>query len=573
MEPYRKNRIITVSSEEIATRSVTAEKFCYYQDGRSKSEQIPKSATLIYNGGQIKISAEALCPELGTVTLIDNDSDGQIDVIRVMDYRTIQVSGISKSSYTITDKMGGESIELDPKSIDYDVVLEKDGQPATFESIEMDDIISYAASSGNKKDIKYGIISSKTVTGVLGEVAEDSVTIGEQEYPIGRSLQGSLSAGEEGEFYLDFTGRIVAKKSAADVVYGYLNDLYMDTFGSVQAQIFTENDRWVILDVNEKLKFNGTGGYSCKAFYLYCTEELEDYRQLITYTVSADRKINRIDFAQSFTEYSEEEEKAIDENIFRLSHEEEAANYRSGLKSFNNAIMLKDDTKIFMVPIQEKGTKADLDDFYMITPSSLEADKRYYNIRGYDMDRARYAKVCLLVGNTMSIDKMGNIMIVDSIGKGVGTDGDEVDVIAGMYKGAMVKVYTKDKELLKDFPSLGKGDIIQFSLDASGNVGQVELCYDYTKGETPSEILSGALYARGTFIGGEVYYADYQNQRLLLNSGSGKAVLYTNASTKVYVYDTQTEEFSVGEFSDIEKGSYLLTKTTYYRADEIVIYR
>lgn len=250
--------------------------------------------------------------------------------------------------------MGGETIELDPQSVDYNVILEKDGQPATFESIEMDDVISYAASSGNKKDIKYGIISSKTVTGVLAAVADDSVTIGETEYLVDEALQGSLSAGEEGEFYLDFKGRIVAKKSTVDVVYGYLNDLYMDTFGSVQAQIFTENEHWVILDVNEKLKFNGAGGYPAKTFYLYCTEELEDYRQLITYTVSADRKINRIDFAQRFAEYSEEEEKAIDENIFRLSHEESMANYRSGLKSFNNAIMLKDDTKIFMVPFRKR---------------------------------------------------------------------------------------------------------------------------------------------------------------------------------------------------------------------------
>jgi len=572
-QPYRKNRMITVDSEDVAASSVTAGKFCYYQDGRSKSEQIPKSATLIYNGGQMKISAEALCPELGTVTLIDNDSDGQIDVIRVMNYRTIQVSGIAKSSHTITDKLGGEAIELDPKNIDYDVILEKDGQPATFESIEVDDIISYAASSGNKKDVKYGIISSKTVTGTLAAVAEDSVTIGETEYPVDKTLQGSLSAGEEGEFYLDFKGRIVAKKSTVDVVYGYLNDLYMDNFGSVQAQIFTENDHWVILNLNEKIKFNGAGGYPCKSFYLYCTEELEDYRQLVTYTVSDERKINRIDFAQSFAEYSDEEERAIDENIFRLSHAESMANYRSGMKSFDNAIMLKDDTRIFMVPNQEKGVKADLDDFYIIKPATLEADKKYYNISGYDMDRSRYAKVCLLMGNTISIDKMGSIMIVDSIGKGVGTDGAEVDVIAGMYKGAMVKVYTKDKELLKAFPTLDKGDVIQFSLDASGSVCRIDLCYDYTKGTLPSEILTGNLYGRGTFIGGEVYYADYQNQRLLLNSGSGKAVLYTNAGTKVYIYDMQTEEFSSGEFSDIEKGGYVFVKTNYYRADEIVIYR
>ena len=571
-EPYKKNSVTFVDSADIAEGSVTAANFCYYEDGKMKNITIPKSATFIYNGGLKAISKEALCPEFGTVTLIDNDDDGLVDVIQVMEYRIIQVSGISKSSYTITDKLGGDSIELNPQNTDYDFVITKNGTPLAFESIAVGDIISYAQSEGNKKEIKYVNVSSQTVTGVLETIGDDTLIISGQEYPVDDSLISSLSVGEEGEYYLDFTGRVVAKKSTADVVYGYLNELYMESFGTVQAQIFTENNRWVILDLNSKIQFNGTNGYASTAFYQYCAS-MEDYRQLITYTVNADGKINRIDFAQSFPAYSEEEEAAIDGNLFRLSYTSASEYYRSGLKSLGNSICLNDSTKIFVIPKQEAGIEPDLDDFSVQSLRDMVSDQRYSNVYAYDMDEARYAKAILLLDNEKTISRRSNVMIVKSIWQAIGEDGSTVDAIEGLYNGSIIKVYTRDKGVLADLPTLGKGDIIQFSMDASGNVSMVDLCCDYTKNAEMPEVLVGSLYASGTLIGGEVYYIDHQNQRILLNQGTGKFIMGASTSVKVYVYDTQEEEITVGEFSDIEKGMYVFSRVSYYLASEIVVYK
>ena len=77
--------------------------------------------------------------------------------------------------------------------------------------------------------------------------------------------------GRRRSFYLDFTGKIVAKKSEKDVVYGYLNNLWKDyeTGETVKAQIFTENNRWVELEFKEKFKFNGTSS-NAAMFYNNC---------------------------------------------------------------------------------------------------------------------------------------------------------------------------------------------------------------------------------------------------------------------------------------------------------------
>ena len=348
--------------------------------------------------------------------------------------------------------------------------------------------------------------------------------------------------------------------------------MYMESFGTVQAQIFTENNRWVILDLNSKIQFNGTNGYASTAFYQYCAS-MEDYRQLITYTVNADGKINRVDFAQSFPAYSEEEEAAIDGNLFRLSYTSASEYYRSGLKSLGNSICLNDSTKIFVIPKQEAGIEPDLDDFSVQSLRDMVSDQRYYNIYAYDMDEARYAKAILLLDNEKTISRRSNVMIVKSIWQAIGEDGSTVDAIEGLYNGSIIKVYTRDKGVLADLPTLGKGDIIQFSMDASGNVSMVDLCCDYTKNAEMPEVLVGSLYASGTLIGGEVYYIDHQNQRILLNQGTGKFIMGASTSVKVYVYDTQEEEITVGEFSDIEKGMYVFSRVSYYLASEIVVYK
>ena len=218
------------------------------------------------------------------------------------------------------------------------------------------------------------------------------------------------------------------------------------------------------------------------------------------------------------------------------------------------------------------GSEADLSDFYTLPVSSLVADTSYKNLSAYDMNRVRQAKACVLVENPIAINNNSNVMIVNGINKAVNDDGEVVDAIKGMYKGAEITIFTKDPELIGTMPSLGKGDIIQFALDTGGNVCKIELRYDYTDGTEQSFIINN-LYSVGTFVGGSVYYVDAENSKIVVKSGDSKIITGTNSSTSVYIYDTESKKIVQGGLEDIEKDKNVFVRMRYYMASEIIVYR
>ena len=67
------------------------------KDGnRSTSKKIDENVCVIYNGkAYTKYTPKDLQPENGSVTLIDNNSDGTFDVVKVWSYQTMFVDRIS----------------------------------------------------------------------------------------------------------------------------------------------------------------------------------------------------------------------------------------------------------------------------------------------------------------------------------------------------------------------------------------------------------------------------------------------------------------------------------------------
>lgn len=580
--PY-KNNIVSVSSEYIEDSLISSTSFGYYKDAaasKATDVKLAKSATLIYNGGQKSLAPELLSPETGTVTLIDNNEDNVYDVAVVMSYRTILVSGVSPSSYTVSDMLGGDSIILDPEDDEYDVVIDLDGEKADFAAIAARYVISYAESNGCKKDIKYVKISTKTIEGTPESIDADAeiVTINGTDYPINANLAESISLKDSGTYYLDFSGRIVARKISKDVVYGYLNGVIKDSGlkDSIQAQIFTENDRWVELELKDKITYNGKSEDS-ELFYNDCMAT-KDYRQLITYTVDEAGRINMIKLAESFAEYSAEEENAIEQDIFRKYDEIASVKYRSGLKALGSgsgqaSILLSDSTKVFVVPDQTEAA-ASKDEFYMMPRSEFEADATYTNVTAYDLDKIRTAGALVIRGHKKAINSKSSFMVVDEIVRTLNSDDTAVKGIKGYYKNSLITLAAKDDSIFLD--SNGKaieyseGDVIQFTLDVDGNISSIVLRYDYSAG-TGQSVGSTLSYASNTFVANTVYYTDASANKFITD-GETKSIVGTDGSTIISVYDTETKTLTPGSLADLEKGNKFIARVVYYVADEIIVY-
>jgi len=569
--PYFDVEVIEVSSRNIVPGATTTTNFCYYESDsaeRAENIAISRATVLFHNGGQKRISVSDICPTNGTVTIIDNNKDEVADVIKVMDYRTMQVASVSPSTYTVTDALGGSAIVLDPAAMYYNTVIYKDGKEADFSSIAVDDVISYAESVGNNRNIKYLMVSSAKAEGTLDIIGDDYIEVGRVPYPYDNSISDDLHLGTVGTYYLDFNGRVVAAKVSRDYVYGYLTKLEKGNFGLVGARIFTENNRWGVLEFNESITYNGVRT-PATAVYNALTG-MGDYCQLIRYTVDPGGKINMIELSENVTPYSVYEEETISNDNFRAYPELTTARFRSSISGFNNEFRIGDSTKIFMIP---EGNAPE-EDFHIVEEDFFFSNEVYYNITGYDIDKTKLAGATVLRGNDVLalIDEDTAFLVVDSVGKTMNAAGEVVDCVRGYYNGTMITLTTKDESVLSDVGvTLEKGDAVQFSIDADGNVKRFIMRFDLSEGVDQQFIVNN-LYATVTFVAGEVLHSD-SVQRTYIADITQKALLMTKPSTEIWVYDIAGGTITLGSVADLEVGSHFVSRLHYYVSEEIVVYR
>lgn len=573
IDPHNNNVIETIS-ENIVKEAVTTSSFKYYVDGagrKSETVKIPKSATLIYNGNRKKLTALDLCPAVGSVKLIDNDRDNQYDVIHVMNYRTILVSGVSEQTYTVSDLLGGSSLVLDPEDKNYDVIIYKDGVKADFSAITSRCVISYAEPSTEKKNVKYIIVSTKTAEGKLDSISDKKISIDGVDYFATDDLRTTIKLGEYGIYYLDYEGRVVAKKATNDVVYGYLNDIELGFLNNVNMQIFTENNRWVELNLNKDIRFNGKKEKAKVVYEKFM--EMDDFRQLITYTVDEEGLINMIKLAESFQAYSSAEENAIEQNIFRVYPEISSATYRSALKSLDNLLVLSGETKVFMIPDQSEGSVPE-EEFYMLNVNELHAGDSFENITPYDLDRSRTAGALVMVGNTRKVYSKSSFVVIDSVIYAPNSREEWVKGIKGYYKNTLIKLTAESDSIYDGLPDggLSPGDVVQIAMNEDGDISKLVLRYDLSEDFNDYFVLNG-LYSSNTFLADIIYYVDTEKGKIITEGDGQKFIMGTDGNTTVSIYDTEEKILIEGTIADLEKGSCFIAMVTDYVADEIIVYR
>lgn len=479
---------------------------------------------------------------------------------------------MSLQNYTIENRFDGETIELDPNDKEYYSVITKDGKSVEFKDILTDDIVSYAVSLSGK--VKKAVVSDKKITGSVDFTDDYEISVDGVMYRASKDVLNSATIRDAGTFYLDFMGRIVAKDTDTDDVYAYLNKIGRDKWGKVLVQLFTEFDRWVILELDSDIKFNYDKKMKSSDFYKTYGTSPQNYRQLITYKLNKAGKVSAINFAQEFERWSDDEQKAIDNNVFRLYKNTKSATYR-GVGSFGNDILVRYTTKIFSVPDQSV-QDADLDEFHIFhNTSSLVYNTVYKNIYAYDANRTGVCDVCVMIGNDTKIDSTSQMMIVTDLYKSLDKDETEVYAVKGMYNNfedysLLIKdssVFDSVKEN-KDGQLLGKGDVIQFSIDPNGYVDIIQLIYTGKNGDD-QKFLRNSLYSNTAKVVGTVKWKD--NDVIVMDYGNGKEAYLSIKSPVVYIYNVRYNKVTVGTTADIVKGSYLIAAEKYYSCTEVII--
>ena len=585
-EKSNTDEIWTIDARDINPSSTTIGKLSYYDENDKIREiNIDVSASLIYNNKFEILTKERITPDIGGITLVDTNGDKKADTVRVIHYNTtIHSAGVSAGG-TLADNNSGVKVELDKESRDYEYVILKDESKITPKEIMPDDVVLAAIPlTTDSFYLKSLLVTSGGEEGIISacDSAENKVWLNEKEFLVSSALSSRLTPGSEGMFYYDAFNRIVAYKEYETVVYGYLYRMASKGFDGVQARIFTENNRWVTVDIQKKLNYNGNKSFKAKDLLtdpkLFAGSTIKE--QMIAYRMSKDGELSLLKTAED-DKASKLGEKSYlqNEEEFRLSRESATSTFRSYTNSFQELAYLGKTAKIFMIP-----SSGDIEeDIIVCNSGNMVGDRTYNDVKIYNMSPNGMTQLVTMQKNTDSAVGTGVIVVTKVLYATDNQNASEGYLIKGWNNGVEVSLRTADLSTTTDTPGftcadLEFGDIIQYEIDKNANVRHIYLKYD--KSATPRGI-KGAysrsndqIYDNYNFLMGKVVSTDHSDAMFTVEyqTDTVTALSLGRGSTKFYLIDTEDETVTEVDRFSLIPGSNVLVAMTYMNPNAIYIY-
>ena len=490
----------------------------YYKSLKSSSLsnlKLNEDNVVIYNGKLYGNNASASkfayvisdgkVPEVGQISALDRDNDGDYDVIFVDAYKHYAVSSVVSSTYTVTDKITstqGESVVLDYTD-DNQVVsfVSASGNKLSFSSIRKNTAIAVKESNDNSgTKLITVVIMDKNVSGQVNAISADSLKVGSTEYEYSSIAAwrngGILETPEKGgkyTFFLDVNGKIFAyvkNESAEDgAKYGYIIDFRQDSGSSmddapVYLQILTQtgSKQWIPMAKNTKINGTSIDGQYKDAVNNTLVQSAKEQnlaglanqgaRQVIKYTLKTsggttvfDEIVTVIDDTNDDTAGGEPEDDEL--RMYGGFKSDETAKYSTSGKQFavgKNKVYLGSAT-VFVVPEDMSQT----DDYKKGGTSDFKDGKSYY-IEAFDISSSKTAKVVVLYGgdSTTPVSSTTAIFRVEDMEEEENSSKGEIMLKITGYEGTSEKSYWVSPKSAGSVEDLEKGDLVRFGFDADG---------------------------------------------------------------------------------------------------------
>ncbi len=448
----------------------------YYQtESSSKVSTVTLSseAKLIYNGKSETMSDDllSLTDKSGKIKLLDTDRDGKYDVCFVSDYFNMVVEEVT-STNKVVDKFGAPTLKLDKEDDSISFRITNGIQELEVTDLREYDVLSVAASLD--KEVYQIEVSRETVEGKVTGVDTKGYYINGTHYKPAENLEGTLSTGTEGVFYLDVFGKIAAVegKTTVDSNYAYLIKAYSDWSGETTLKLFTKEGKEESIKTNTKIRFNGTANQLATDVVDTLNGDSETVKQLVTYKTNSDGKITALNTALDNSETGE-----VNKNKFTLNYKLEEAVFSSNLKKLGN-VRLNSETVVF--DIQENSED------YAIATIDMFEDEQKYNAMIFDMGDDFIAKAIIVTGAEFMTNAESAIAIVDHIAQATNDDDESVDRLYAYRDGEKIEINTEVQGILvkgEDTP-LEMGDIIQYKLNSNGEIAAIRVLMDITSKNT-----------------------------------------------------------------------------------------
>ena len=330
-----------------------------------KKVRISPEASYILNGKMTSMTSEKLTDvKKGSIQFLSNDGDKIADVVIITSYETYVVSGVSTLFGCIVCE-DGTVIELDKEDKSYTFEIFSGDSEIYLSGVKPGNVILAATSEGAGTNVKRILVSDESVSGKVTSVSDEKITVEQTEYPADTGVVSKVKTGKYYLFKIDSFGNIASADTDKNTVYGYLYGLKKETFGNIRCKIFTEKNRWVELDFDSAVSFNGVMQTE-EGVYAQLGTVPEEYRGLIRYRVNNKGQIRLIETPGYISPTSPESANAEENDVFRMSYEG-SLKWRSTPKCFDSIVWLQPSTLIFSVP-----DGGDADEIRIVSSSKLE---------------------------------------------------------------------------------------------------------------------------------------------------------------------------------------------------------
>ncbi|MBQ7793782.1 MAG: S-layer homology domain-containing protein, partial [Clostridia bacterium] len=468
------NDIITIDGDNV--KSFADGVLSYYKNENKsnlKTKEIPLSASVIYNGRLITTyTADDFVGITGEIVLIDNDCDGNVDVVNIVSYENYIINSIDTRNSIIYDLLDGS------RTIDYSneynsnafVIWDKDGKRVAIDDLKAMDVLTVAKS----KDSSYirALLNNEIMTGtVTGMNSDDEgvyLYLDGVEYEVEKHCnekQGdTVVMNESATVYLDVLGRIayIEPKSSKEGFAAVIKTIDEDVeTGRGAVRVMTSNGKVETFYLADKVVVDGSRYTNSKQVPANVA-----LSRIIRYKLNSNDELKWID-----TPIKTDENGGSIHKISTLSN----AKYIGNSKSFSGALQMNTSMLVFKGP---ESTADAVSEDYSISAASEIADQSRYTGEAYAVaDDAVVADALLLYDTSDdSLVHTSPTAVISKVIQTINSDGEDV------YRLTLISRDNDsfDLEVLAEdyFNGATSGDVIKYAIDTDGYIKQMEIIFD-----------------------------------------------------------------------------------------------
>ena len=564
------NEELVIKSEDIVSYN---DRSYVYEDGRrTRNVDFSYNIYIVYNGSALANATEELMhPKNGSVKLLDNNGDGEYDIVFITDYAICVVNAVNADEHAIYD-MFDSSRSLKFNDEEEYIIKNTSGDVLDISDLKKYNVLSVMQSFD--KEFAEITVSTESIRGTVEAIDEENnVTVSKTQYKIvGRDFYGQLNAGASGLFLIDFDGRIAAfiDNTSSGMSIGYVfwgNYAEDDDVPTLYLKILTDAGEVIRLKTAEKVTVDNIRYENDDALTILKKGTEKLLPQVILYALNNDGDIIKLD-----TPYNNKPEDT--DNIYsvlpgageskeslRILMPKETRYYRSAQLTFDGKVNISSATVIFTIP--EDIENASEEEFDAVTSSYLNGDQQYV-AEMYSIGTNKLV-ADVMVTTATAATAVYNYGIITDSRVVVNEDNEVVTEVSITEYNKEYTAYMEYGETVSGAVTDGnvpKGSFIKFSKNSDDKLKNIEVIYNADTGEMTANPSSASYTAGQRFIFANVY--DKENGVIAITTKAPKEGITTEDlenhaadKFKCYMYDTEEKTGNFRKLDVDEIADYL----------------